>query len=635
MQITVDEQSITLEKNATGIDLAEKLHQNDPHQALALKIDGDLFDLCTPLPDKKSIALVDFSAKEGKEVFWHTSAHVLAQAILRLYPKAIPTIGPPIEQGFYYDFANLEISEKDFKAIEKEIQKILAEKITPEKVLFKDKSEAKKTFSHNHFKCALIDSFEDSSTISAYRQSEFFDLCRGPHLPSLKKIKAFKILKTSSAYWKGDANNESLTRIYAISFPEKSMLKEYLTFLEEAKKRDHKVIGKKLELFSFLETAPGMPLYQPHGMRLFHTLTNFWDALHQELGYQEIKTPIMMDQSLWEQSGHWEHYQENMYTSKVEKHNYAIKPMNCPACMLYYQSKRHSFRDLPLKISEIGLVHRHEMSGSLSGLLRVRSFHQDDAHIFMTKEQITEQILEVLNMADTIYNTFGLKYHLELSTRPIGKSIGTDEDWDVTTNALSLALEKSGKPYRINEGDGAFYGPKIDLHVQDSINRSWQCGTIQLDMSLPERFNLSYTDSDGSDKRPIMIHRALYGSIERFMAILIEHYKGKFPLWLNPRQIRILTVADRHQEYAKSIASQLKDFFVHLDDSQESISKKVRNAQLTQTNYTLIIGDKELASKTITIRKRDNTVLDPIAPSQFIEAITLEKNSKSLSSTLS
>lgn len=630
-----EKQKFELPPGSSAKDLAEKLNMRAPHQSLAAKINGKLCDLATPLNESDEVILVHFEEPEGKEVFWHSSAHVLAQAVLRLFPNAKPTIGPPIDHGFYYDFANLEISDTDFERIEKEVEKILNENYIPKRCILKDSQEALEQFKDNPYKCELIRSFEDS-TLSAYSQGEFFDLCRGPHLPNLGKIKAFKILKTSGAYWRGDSDREMLTRIYGISYPDRKLLKDYLFMLEEAKKRDHKVLGPKLDLFSLHEEAPGMPFIHPKGMVVWNRLIQFWRELHQKADYVEIKTPHIMGQGLWETSGHWFHYRENMYAFKIEDRHFAIKPMNCPGCMLYYRSQKHSYKELPLRISEFGLVHRHEASGALSGLFRVRSFHQDDAHLFMKPADIKQEIIRVLGLVEEIYSTFGLKYRLELSTRP-EKSIGTDAEWEVATQGLKDALDAWGQAYKINEGDGAFYGPKIDIHIQDALGRSWQCGTVQLDMSLPEKFELEYTDSDGQAKRPVMIHRALFGSMERFIGILIEHFAGKFPLWISPRPVRIITVADRHVPYAQElcVALQKAGFLCEVDDSQESVNKKIRNAQLMQVNYMLTVGDKELENRSINLRTRDNVVHGEIDLNQFIHTLKKENEERSVSSYFS
>ncbi len=632
MIIHYNKKEVELPPSSTAKDLADQLNLKGPEQALAACINGTTYDLSHPLSDQDVISFWNFADLEGKEVFWHTSAHVLAQAILRLWPEAKPTIGPPIEHGFYYDFANLTISENDFEKIEEEAQKIIDENYRPQRSVFKNKAEALARFHTNPYKCELIQGFDDSP-VSAYQQGEFFDLCRGPHLPNLGKIKAFKVLKTSGAYWKADQKNEMLTRVYAISFPDRKLLKDYLHFLEEAKKRDHRLLGQKLDLFSIQEEAPGMPFIHPKGMIIWNRLLDFWRTMHAKAGYVEIKTPQIMSQTLWERSGHWFHYRDNMYTFAIEEREFAIKPMNCPGCMLFYRTHQHSYRELPLRISEFGHVHRHEASGALNGLFRVRSFHQDDAHLFMKPTDIKEEILAVLALVDETYSVFGLSFRLELSTRP-EKSIGSDEDWQVATSGLKDALDAWGQPYKINEGDGAFYGPKIDIHILDALGRSWQCGTVQLDMALPEKFDLEYMDKDGTHKRPVMVHRAIFGSIERFFGILIEHFAGKFPLWLSPLPIRIVTVADRHNEYAHKMLQEIKTakFLCDIDDSSESVSKKIRNAQIMQINYMLTVGDKEVENQTITLRTRDNVVHGEMKLSAFLETLQKEYHDRSLTS---
>jgi threonyl-tRNA synthetase len=632
--ILKDNSKISLQEGSTAKDLAEKLNLKGPDQALAANINGKTYDLSQPLKDGDKVILWSFEEKEGKEIFWHTSAHVLAQAILRLWPEAKPTIGPPIENGFYYDFADLQISDTDFEKIEEEMKKIVSENYKSLRETFKTKAEAVSCFKENKYKVELIESFDPGEELSGYRQGEFFDLCRGPHLPNLGKIKALKVTKTSGAYWRGDSKNEMLTRVYGITFPDRKLLKEHLEMLEEAKKRDHRLIGSKLDLFSMKEEAAGMPFIHPKGMILWTNLVNFLRECQTKANYVEIKTPTLLSRELWEISGHWQNYKENMFTSQIEDHDYAIKPMNCPGCMLYFKSHVHSYRELPLRIAEFGNVHRYEPSGALSGLFRVRSFHQDDTHIFMKPEDIESEILSVLNFADKIYSTFGLKYHVELSTKPDKNTIGSDAEWDNATNGLRGALDRWGHKYKINEGDGAFYGPKIDFHIRDAINRTWQCGTVQLDMALPQRFDLEYTGPDGVRHRPVMIHRAIFGSIERFLGILIEHFTGKFPLWLSPLQVRILTVADRHQPFADTVAEQLKEegFHVDVDHSGESVSKKVRNAQLTQINYILTVGDKEMEHKTINLRTRDNVVHGEMNIDDFIQAIKKERKARDLRS---
>ncbi len=635
MIITCNEKEVEISEEMSGFDLIEKLNLRAPDEACAFFVNGEAKDFSTPLKAGDKIKIHSFNDTEGKHVFWHTSAHVLAQAILRLFPDAKPTIGPAIDHGFYYDFANLSLSEDDFEKIEKEVQAIIKENYKPHRKAFTSKKEAEKTFANNPFKLELIREFDDASPITGYQQGEFFDLCRGPHLSNLGKIKAFKCMKTSAAYWRGDQERESLTRVYAISFPDRKLLKEYLDLLEEAKKRDHRILGQKLGLFRFFDVAPGMPLIEPHGMIIWNKMLDYWRELHRKADYTEIKSPIMMDRSLWEQSGHWANYRQNMYLSEIDERTYAIKPMNCPACMLYFASSKHSYRDLPMRVAEIGNVHRHELSGSLSGLLRVRCFHQDDAHIFMKPEDIESEILGVLRLVTELYAPYGLHFNLELSTRPEKDTIGSDEDWEMTTKALKAALDSWGREYRINEGDGAFYGPKIDIHVRDTIGRSWQCGTIQLDMSLPERFKLEYTSSDGTPKRPIMIHRALYGSLERFLAIIIEHFAGRFPLWLSPRQVRIITVADRHQPFAEVIkeACESRGLLCEIDSTNESVSKKIRQAQIEQVNYMVTLGDEECEKKTLSIRTRHGAKHQDLSIEHFFNTIYQEAKTRSLQSS--
>ena len=636
MRINVQKQQIELPESSSAKDLAEKLNLREPHQAVAVSINGIVKDLSTVLQDGDDVQFWNFEDPKGKDVFWHTSAHVLAQAVLRLWPNAKPTIGPTIENGFYYDFADLIISDTDFEKIEEEVAKILKENYKTCRHVLSSKKEALAKFSSNPYKRELIEGLEDGGVITAYEQGEFYDLCRGPHLPAIGKIKAFKILKTSGAYWRGDSNREMLTRIYGISFPDKKELKDYLFMLEEAKKRDHKILGPKLGLFSLHEEAPGMPFIHPKGMVIWTKLLDFWRDLHQKAEYIEIKTPQIMGRDLWEKSGHWAHYKQNMYDFSIEEREFAIKPMNCPGCMLYFKFANHSYRELPLRICEFGHVHRHEASGALSGLFRVRSFHQDDAHLFMRPVDIKGEILKVLELVEIIYSTFGLHYRLELSTRP-EKSIGSDEDWEIATKGLQGALDEWGEPYKINEGDGAFYGPKIDIHIRDALGRSWQCGTVQLDMALPERFELEYMDTDAVHKRPVMIHRAIFGSIERFIGILIEHFAGRFPLWLSPSQVRIIAVADRHNDYAHEIAAKVKKhgFTCDVDDTSESVSKKIRSAQLMQINYMLTVGDKEIENRNVTLRTRDNVVHGEMDLEKFLLAITKENEEKALESPFS
>ncbi len=625
---------IELPEKSSVIDLLKILKEN-VNSCVRILINQEAAQLSTLLKDNDEITIIHFDDPKGKHLFWHSSAHILAQAVLRLWPQAIPTIGPAIENGFYYDFDNLTLSLEDLTKIEKEAKKIIKERLPIKKHVFQSKKEALLYFKNNSYKTEIIKELPETAVITAYEQGDFFDLCRGPHVENTGYIKAFKILKTSGSYWKGNAANKALTRIYGISFPSEQQLKDYLIMLEEAKKRDHKILGTQLNLFSFHEEAPGIPFFHPKGMIIWNTLTEFCRKLHTNHGYQEIKTPLLLNKDLWIRSGHWDHYKKNMYTLKIDEKEFAIKPMNCPGCMLYYKTALRSYKELPLKISEIGHVHRYEASGALSGLMRVRGFHQDDAHIFISPSQIEEETTNVLSLISKLYGTFGLSYHLELSTRPKEGSIGSDELWELATNSLKKALITHNVSFKINEGDGAFYGPKIDIHIKDAINRTWQCGTIQLDMFLPQLFNLEYNDSQGLKQVPLVIHRALFGSIERFLGILIEHFKGRFPLWISPEQIRILNVADRHCNYAKTIKNSLeKHFITQLDLTNESISKKVRKAQLSQVNYILIIGDNEQNNNSISIRTRENRIISSISLEEFTKKALEEKDSFSLKTLL-
>ena len=595
---------------------------------LGALVNGESRDLSSVLKNGDQVSFLTFTNPEGEYMFWHTSAHILAQAVLRLFPHAKPTIGPPIEKGFYYDFADLEITQQDFAKIEKEVQIIIRKNYSTKRIEYNNKQEALAVFRDNPFKKELIEEF--GKNLSAYQQGEFVDLCRGPHIPSLGKIGVFKILRTSGSYWRANANNQQLTRIYAISYPEKKQLKDYLNQLTEAQRRDHRVLGKKLQLFSFHPEAPGMPLFHSKGISLWNHMMEFWRKIHQG-AYQEIKTPIMLSQDLWVTSGHWDNYRENMYLTNIDNTNYAIKPMNCPGCLIYYNSNQYSYRQLPLRIAELGHVHRHELRGALGGLFRVRAFHQDDAHIFMAPEDIAKEIIEVLKLSGKIYACFGLSFQLELSTRP-EKSIGSDKQWWIAIEGLRSALEKGGYHYQLNEGDGAFYGPKIDMHIKDALGRTWQCGTIQLDMILPERFDLGYTNEQGQKARPIMIHRTIMGSIERFMGILIEHFSGRFPFWMSPNQIKILPVADRFLAYANTLKEKLTAYqwIVEVENKKESIGKKVREAQLEQWNYILVVGEKEEQTQKLNIRIREKKKTIAMNVEDFMRKLKEEQDSRSL-----
>ncbi|MBT6995444.1 threonine--tRNA ligase [Candidatus Woesearchaeota archaeon] len=561
--------------------------------------------------------------EKNLEALRHSASHLLAQAVLELFPKTKLGIGPSIENGFYYDFdMQEEFSEKDLERIEQKMKELAKKdlKIVGEP---KTKEEAKKILKNQPYKLELLKELKAKPTF--YTQGDFTDLCAGPHVESTKKIKYFKLLKIAGAYWKGDSKNKMLQRIYGTVFYEKKDLKDYLFMLEEAKKRDHKKLGEKLDLFSFHEEGPGFPFFHPKGMVLYNELVDFWKEIHKKHGYQEIKTPIILNKELWLKSGHWDNYKENMYFTKIDNKDYSVKPMNCPGGILVYKNKLHSYKEFPLKLAELGLVHRHELSGVLNGLFRVRNFTQDDAHIYCTEKQLEDEIKKVINLSDEIYKTFGLTYELELSTKP-KKSIGSQTMWDNAENSLKNALENLKLDYQLNPGDGAFYGPKIDFHIKDSLGRSWQCGTIQVDFSMPEKFDLEYDGKDNQKHRPVMVHRAILGSLERFMGIMIEHYAGKFPLWLAPVQVKIMNVNDDVLKYCNKIKEELEknNIRVELDERNESISKKVRDAQNQKINYMITIGEKEVKAKKLAIRTRDGKVSFGVAPTKFIKDLIKE-----------
>jgi len=604
----------------SGLEVAASISEGLARNCVAMELDHRLVDLNTPIERDATVRLVTTKDAEALEIMRHSAAHVMAQAILRLYKGAKLTIGPVVEDGFYYDIDMPPVSEEDFPKIEAEIQKIVKAKI-PIRRREVTKAEALTAYREEPYKLEMIQDLADG-TISVYEQGEFADLCRGPHVPHTGFVKAIKLLKVSGAYWRADQTRAQLQRIYGTAYFDKKELEAYLHFLEEAKRRNHRKIGQALDLFSFHDEAPGMPFFHPKGMVIWNALLDYWRSEHRAAGYVETKTPIILNRALWERSGHWANYRENMYTTSIDETEYAIKPMNCPGGMLLYNRKPHSYRDLPLRASEIGLVHRHELSGVLSGLFRVRAFHQDDAHIFMTPEQIEQEILGVLRLVERIYGTFGLGFHLELSTRP-KKSIGTDEQWEQATGGLKSALSAYGRGYQLNEGDGAFYGPKIDVHIKDALNRTWQCGTIQLDMSLPERFNLHFVDKDNERKRPIMIHRVIYGSIERFLGILVEHFAGRFPLWMAPVQGILLPMNDDLAAYAEEVRVRFDaaGLRIEVDSRTESLNRKVREAQLNQIPLTLTIGPKEKEGGTLAVRTLDGKVVYGVSPERFIEAV--------------
>lgn len=574
-----------------------------------------------------SVTEAKFEEELGREAFRHTCAHVLAQAVKRLYPNAKCAIGPAIENGFYYDFDfGFNFSEKDMQAVEKEMKKIVNESLQLQRFTC-DRQEACRLMEERNepYKVELIRDLPEDAVISFFRQGEYLDLCAGPHLLNVSALKAFKLIKQAGAYWRGNEKNKMLTRIYGTAFPKQSQLDEYLKQQEEAKLRDHRKIGKEMELFTIMEEGPGFPFFLPKGMVLKNILIDYWREIHKKAGYVEISTPMILNRELWETSGHWDHYRENMYTTEIDEQDFAIKPMNCPGGMLVYKRKPRSYRELPLRVGELGLVHRHEKSGQLHGLMRVRCFTQDDAHIFMTQEQVKDEIKGVVRLIDEVYKKFGFSYFVELSTRP-DDSMGSDEDWELATNALREALQDMNMPYVVNEGDGAFYGPKIDFHLKDSIGRTWQCGTIQLDFQLPQRFQAEYVGADGKEHRPIMIHRVVYGSIERFIGILIENYAGKFPTWLAPVQAKLLVISNRFDAYAKEIAQQLEkqNIRCELDLRDEKLGYKIREARVDRVPYMLIIGEKEAQNKNLSVRSRDIGETEQMTVEEFAAKVLEE-----------
>lgn len=597
----------SFEKAPTGFSAAQSVSEGLARDSVAMKVNGQLVDLNTPIQEDAEVKLITTRDPEALDILRHSTAHVMAQAVLNLYKDAKLTIGPVVKDGFYYDIDMEPVSKDAFPRIEAEMRKIVKARLPFQRRMV-SKAEALEFYRDEPYKIEMIEDLADGA-ISFYSQGDFTDLCRGPHIPHTGFIKAFKLTKVSGAYWRADQKKAQLQRIYGAAFFDKKELKKYLAFLEEAEKRNHRKIGKALDLFSFHKEAPGMPFFHAKGMEIWNTLLDYWRAEHRIAGYVETKTPIMLDRGLWEKSGHWDNYRENMYTTVVDENEYAIKPMNCPGGMLLYDMHPHSYKDLPLRASEIGLVHRHEMSGALSGLFRVRAFHQDDAHIFMTPDQVENEILGVLRLAERMYGALGLKFRMELSTRP-KKSIGTDQEWEDATNGLRGALKTYGRGYRVNEGDGAFYGPKIDLHIEDALERNWQCGTIQLDMSLPKRFDLNYIGSDNEKHRVVMIHRTLFGSIERFLGILIEHFAGKFPLWLAPVHVALLPINDDLTAYASTVKTELErqGLRVMVDGRTESLNKKVRDAQLIYIPLIVTIGPKEQEAGTLSVRTLDGKV---------------------------
>ena len=615
---------------AVGTTLGEavkKLSNSLAKKVLAANVNGELTDLREELVDGSEVAFLTFEDEGGKHTLRHTASHILAQAVKRLWPEAKLAIGPAIDKGFYYDIDMEHIlTPEDLGKIEKEMSRIVKENLPITKSVM-PRQEAIEFFKSKNedYKVELIQDLPEDAIISCYSQGDFIDLCAGPHVASTGKVKAFKLQSIAGAYWRGDEKNKMLQRIYGTAFEKKEELDAYLHMLEEAAKRDHRKLGKELGLFVIKEEGPGFPFFLPKGMALRNELENFWREVHHEFEYEEIRTPIILNKQLWETSGHWFHYRENMYTTIIDEEEYAIKPMNCPGGILVYQNEMHSYRDFPLRYAELGLVHRHELSGALHGLFRVRAFTQDDAHVFMLPDQMQTELMKVIELFDRIYSQFGLKYHVELSTKP-DNAMGDDAIWEAATEALRNAIEAKGIPYVINPGDGAFYGPKLDYHIEDSLGRTWQCGTIQLDMNLPERFQIEYIGEDGQKHRPIMIHRACFGSMERFIGILTEHYAGAFPTWMAPVQVKILPISEKHVEYAKELAKQMhRDYVrVEVDDRSEKIGYKIRQAQMAKVPYMLVVGDKEVEEGTVNVRKHGGDELGSVPFEEFFNSIKIE-----------
>ena len=620
-----------IEEGSNGYSLAASISKKLAKEAIAAKINGKLVDLNHGLKNDDKVEIITADSEDGIEIIRHSTAHVMAQAVKRIYGNVKLAIGPTIKNGFYYDFdLDISLTQDDLKKIEDEMNKIINEDLK-----FKrddvSKEEALKIMSEKgeYYKVELINALDESEKISLYEQGHFTDLCRGPHIPSTKFIKAFKLTSVAGAYWRGSEKNKMLQRIYGVAFSSKKELEKYLNMIEEAKKRDHRKLGRELKLFEIMDEGPGFPFFLPKGVILKNILIDYWRKLHNEAGYVEIETPIMLNKELWIRSGHWDHYKENMYTSMIDNKEFALKPMNCPGGMLVYKSEGHSYRDLPLRVGELGRVHRHEISGALHGLMRVRAFTQDDAHIFMLPEQIKSEILGVIKLIDEVYDTLGFKYNVELSTRP-EDSMGSDEEWNMAERSLKEALDEGGLDYKINEGDGAFYGPKIDFHIEDSLGRSWQCGTIQLDFQLPQRFELEYIGSDGEKHRPIVIHRVIFGSIERFIGILIEHFAGKFPVWISPIQVKVLPISDSFMEYGHEVIDKLRKYGIRceIDNRSEKIGYKIREARNERVPYMIIVGEKEKNHGNISLRSRDMGEEGSTSLEEFITRVLKEDQEK-------
>lgn len=602
--------------------------------ACACKVNGELCDLRTVLNEDCALEVLTFDSEEGRRAFNHTASHILAQAVKRLYPNAKLAIGPAIADGFYYDIdVEPAFGPEELEKIEAEMHKIVKEAYDIERFEL-DRAGADALMADEPYKLELIaEHSANGEPVSFYKQGEFTDLCAGPHLPDTGRVKAVKLIQTTGAYWRGDAQNKMLCRVYGVAFPKQSELDAHLKMLEEAKKRDHRKLGKELELFDIFDEGPGFPAFLPNGMVVRNELEKFWREIHQKAGYVEVRTPQIMSRTLWENSGHWDHYKDNMYTTIIDDMDYCIKPMNCPGGILVYKRKPHSYRDLPIRMGELGIVHRHELSGALHGLMRVRCFTQDDAHIFCTPDQLMDEIFGVINLIDSVYKVFGFEYDLELSTRP-EDSMGSDEDWEAATNALRQALDSLDRPYKINEGDGAFYGPKIDFHLHDCIGRTWQCGTIQVDFQMPERFDITYMGADGEKHRPIMLHRVAFGSIERFIGILIEQFAGAFPLWLAPVQVEVIPISERHLEYAAKVRDQMRaaGLRCELDTRNEKMGYKIREAQMMKIPYMLVVGDKEIENNTVAVRSRAGGDLGVMEPDAFLAKAKEEIDTKALES---
>ena len=620
-----------IEDGSNGYSLATSISRKLAKEAVAAKVNGKLVDLSHELKESDQVEIITVDSEEGIEIIRHSTAHVMAQAVKRIYGNVKLAIGPTVKNGFYYDFdLDTPLTHGDIEKIEEEMNKIINEDL---KFKRKDVSreEALKLMSEKgeDYKVQLINDLDESENISLYEQGDFTDLCRGPHIPSTKFIKAFKLTSVAGAYWRGSEKNKMLQRIYGVAFATKKELDKYLNMIEEAKKRDHRKLGRELRLFEIMDEGPGFPFFLPKGVVLKNILIDYWRKLHNKAGYVEIETPIMLNKELWIRSGHWDHYKENMYTSIIDDKEFALKPMNCPGGMLVYKSEGHSYRDLPLRVGELGRVHRHELSGALHGLMRVRAFTQDDAHIFMLPEQIKSEILGVIKLIDEVYGTLGFKYNIELSTRP-EDSMGSDEEWNMAESSLKEALDEGGLDYKINEGDGAFYGPKIDFHIEDSLGRSWQCGTIQLDFQLPQRFELEYIGSDGEKHRPIVIHRVIFGSIERFIGILIEHFAGKFPVWLAPVQVKVLPISDNFVEYGSEVIGKLREAGIRceIDNRSEKIGYKIREARNERVPYMIIIGEQEKNHGNISLRSREGGDEGSTSLEEFIARVQKEEKEK-------